>query len=558
MTSYPSNINYIKTGEPVTASVTNRPIQQTASRTDALKQRLDAVSAGQSVFLYDVPVEAKCAVGMPVYWNKAYNWFSPAQAGLGPGCDDGSLKLAESADVIGLVYSKASQNTATLILFGTVNLPEVKNYLGSHLGRFYLGMDAGSLTSEPPAAEVPIGVAIGLRNPCDTGYWIYVNPEYSGRYFNHIHLKHSMGTSAAYWTDASSDTHAPEGAVYSYNFDADSQLKSIFPPIPLDACSFEVDWGASGDEPGSREVDFIKVTPYGIYWCESGYTPFASDAGVQDQFSITMCLSRVQYSTKDGVVTSLNSAPDSPVRFVNCNFDSASAGDLYAEFDMPQAFPPSDSLDGTALHDISSELNQNTVPVIHGIRSLNGNAIVSGTSTSTIDGMEYQSGVLTIGVKRYASEYEIQPEVIRLDDALESTWQNIPYIGMPYTNDNSILVKFPVPGVFGSGVKLRIRLTGLAPIAGTWPELEVSYMRIPRPSQPLTAESVLPYLTFTTMQMPEVSPRVEASSIIELETDPVSIVQGDTIMIRISRTADTGYASSIGLIRITGILDSEV
>ena len=113
-----------------------------------------------------------------------------------------------------------------------------------------------------------------------------------------------------------------------------------------------------------------------------------------------------------------------------------------------------------------------------------------------------------------------------------------------------------IPGTFGNDLTLSIRFLMLAPIVGTWSGFTVEYMRIPRPSAVNTAESTAPWLGFSSIGTIGANQNVTRSSTVELQTDDISVDEGDTIIFRVRRAAESGYAANIGIIRMNGILNT--
>lgn len=548
MSSYPTNISFIQSGEPITAEVAGRPDKQLANRTDALKKQLDSSAAFQAIVAYSVPIDSSCEVGMPVYWNEDYSWFSPASVGVQEGCDSGSFETSKCADVIGLIYKKLTNTTADLILFGVIDFPEIKSRLND-IGRFYLGYEPGSLTHNSPVVEVPLGSVIGPKDPCDTGYYIFVNPEYARRHFNHQHFTKELKTLSANWISTDDEAGAPTGAVYKYDIDEVS-FKKLFPPIPTSAYSFEIDWMDEDETAGYKIAgsDIILLNNYGIWWMTGDASPVGK--------KIRLNYSRIDYANNNTVVTSLQPGEESPIVFTDCADEESKSGDLYAKLVVSDTQIVSTDYNGKALQSIDSQLKQHSIPAVHGIVPGNGNVIIKSTNDFIEGAKTYQSGLLTISAKTYSKDYELQPQVVKLEDAIESTWNSIPYIAFPYNRTSSIISKMEIPGTFGNELTLAIRFLMLAPIVGTWSGFTVEYMRIPRPSAVNTAESTAPWLGFMSIGTIGANQSVTRSSTVELQTENISVSEGDTIILRVRRAAESGYAANIGIIRMNGILNT--
>ncbi len=547
MSNYPTHISFIQPGEPVTAEVAGRPDKQQADRTASLKKQMESSAAFQAIIAYSVPIESSCEVGMPVYWNETYSWFSPASVGVEEGCDTGSFKTSKTADVIGLVYRKSTNTTADLILFGVIDFPEIKDYI-ANIGRFYLGAETGSITHNPPVVEVPLGYVIGPKDPCDTGYYVFINPEFARRHFNHQHFTEDLSTLATSWISAEDEPGAPDGAVYKYVIDSIS-FQKMFPPIPTKAYTFEIDWQDENETEGYKIAgeDVIRLNTQGIWWMSDTLEPVGT--------KIRLNYSRIDYANNNSVVTSLQPRENAPFAFVNCEDIESDSGDLYVKLVLPESVE-SDEFNGLSLQFIDSSLQQHTIPTVHGLTPGNGNIVLKGTDNIQVGAKNYQTGLVSISAKTYSTDYELQPQVIKLEDALESTWNSIPYVAFPYNRNSGITAKMEVPGVFGKQLTLYIRFLMLSPIEGTWSGFGVKYMRIPRPSTTNTSVSAASWLGYTSLGTIGANQSAARNSVIELQTDAISVDEGDTIIFRMTRSVDSGYAANIGVIRMNGILNT--
>ena len=168
--SWQSIIETVRNGEPVSAEVANRAINQLVQRTDHLKDRQDAQSLASAIFISGVPLSDDVETGNAVYFNTVSFKFSPAYADMV--YSNGYLSLSETSTVVGLVVFKDTPNSGTIVIEGLVD-PELyvgldctgesilANLLleGTERGVLYLAsgsVNAGKLSSKPGLLNVPV------------------------------------------------------------------------------------------------------------------------------------------------------------------------------------------------------------------------------------------------------------------------------------------------------------------------------------------------------------------------------------------------------------------
>lgn len=566
--AYKNNIHYIQAGEPITAGVTNRPTREIASRTESLRDMLKSASLGEALYLYDVPLDENTSVGMPVYWNSRRSCYAPAYVSVIQECSTGDYILGPESNCIGIVKSKSSVNSGTLITFGVDDIPEIRSLLPDGIGNIYLGSAPGTLTFEKLAIPSLVGAIIGPTNACDTRLNVYVHPNNSGRGFEHTHFSHKLTPSL--WKSASEFENAPEGAVFGYDVAADSALKRYFPPIPVTACAVTIDWDGKKDDTDSVEETFgsrgipvneenslIQIDLYGIWWMSSDISPEErqeNDNTVPYRgFRVTIHYSRITYSNHQVYVTSLQPDKGEPFELVNCDGDVARSGDLYMRFTLGKKILDAGVYDGKAVQELSDDWKQRRSRVLNGIRAGGPGVSVYGTPFDYF-GTTYQSGLVTIKVRPYSEDYEIRPQVVKLSEALESEYANIQYLALPHSRTSSISMKMEVPGVFGDILKLKMRFLFLAKVAGTYPELGLKVMRLPRPkSEPI---SLANWASFQALDL-ESGIQVSAGTLFEVESSEIEVFEGDTLICVLSRPNSSIYASEVGIVRATGILNAE-
>ena len=291
---YPNYINFISSNEKVIPSTANRPSRELALRTESLKKRLDTADLGQAIILYDAPLATNTIVGSPVYWNEDNKQFelAVAEAELNEGYME--FVKSERANCIGLVYEKESRDSGSIVLSGVVDLNGISSLFDEPgNGRFFLGAKEGQLTHKLLGVCVPLGTVIGKYGDCDDVYRVCVNPVLNDLW-SHLH----------YWVDLvprlvnsrdvegwrqvdENDTDAPLDAKYVYNIIPGSVLAKLFPPIPIDACSIEIDWNDLDETIGGKNIPIncdngiARVTLDGIYWTDSNIKPYAPSSSFE-------------------------------------------------------------------------------------------------------------------------------------------------------------------------------------------------------------------------------------------------------------------------------------
>lgn len=547
-----STINYIKPGEPVSASVANRPVRELDNQLGLLSRTVKTASLGETLILKEVTADTAVEVGMPVYWDSEVSMFRPAKADIRQNCDTGEYESGSCADCVGLVYAKHAASTIDVVLSGVVDLPQIRNFLTDGSGRFFLGLSAGSLTFTPAALQVPVGILIGQPGPCDERVQVYVNPEYAGKLFGHHHHSHVLRTDL--WKPVSAD--APPNTFYYYDVSSDAALARVFPPIPTTACSFTIDWkgqsvsGTLAETLGGRYLppgEVAEVTCDGIWWTSEELNP--TYEGTQ----ITLHFSRIDYENAKAYVTSLKPAENQPFLLTDCSGEEASTGDLSLHFTLEQRNRDAELLLGTCIQAVSSDWYLENTPVVHGVRSLNSNLRIIGGAAFERDGQSYQAGLVSLACSPYSVDYEVSPTIVKLSEALEKTYYDIQYLALPYNRSASSLTwKMYVPSSFGENLHIKMRFLFLAQIAGLFPDLNLTCIRLPRPvSEAVSVHAYKsPFSVECTTQL-----SVTSDTLFEVESAEVSVANGDTLIWTLSRTS-TAYASDVGIVRAVGILNA--
>lgn len=147
--TFATTLNLISDGEPVSASVANRPLEQLLLNDLDLKTQLDEVSTQQVVLAREVTFESTVAIGQPVYWHSGNQRYEKAIATSG------------NDSVVGIRYSAASNTLGDILLAGyaSVDLTAALNGVSLTAGRYYLSPStAGVITTTVPPAGQKVNV----------------------------------------------------------------------------------------------------------------------------------------------------------------------------------------------------------------------------------------------------------------------------------------------------------------------------------------------------------------------------------------------------------------
>lgn len=119
ISSWQSIIETIRNGEPVTAEIANRAIDQLTQRTQHLKERQDAQSLASAIFISGAPLTDDVKTGNAVYFNSVAGKFAPAYAELV--YQAGYLSMSETATVAGIVVYKDTTDSGVIVVDGLVD-----------------------------------------------------------------------------------------------------------------------------------------------------------------------------------------------------------------------------------------------------------------------------------------------------------------------------------------------------------------------------------------------------------------------------------------------------
>jgi hypothetical protein len=593
MATYQDLITLIRNGDPVDSGTINRVLRQLDGNIKYLKQLIDTTELGSAVFARSVTVASNTFVGAPVYFNSVSNRFELALAASTMSAE-GDLITNESAQVWGVVHTKHNSTSADILLTGYAEL-DISLATGGTVepGIYFLSAGSpGLLTQQSPAVTVPV------LSADDDGH-VFINPRLYDAFMDHRHYKFELvclpagdhtppaldlrheitnpDTAVEGWLPADHAIFAgkaPYGAAFGYNLSA-SALNNLWPPIPLSNVYLEWNKGELKDYLGMGVPlgpdGLAVIDENGIWWMSDCYgdvpwpvdydssavssivSSYSLECPRNLQMQLTLWFARMTFMTAGNVVTSLQVAEGSE-NFLDITCVSTglpgSTGALQIAFDSDNVVA-SDTT--TAGHIVFKELVNNQFrrgPVVEAITSSSSNVYL--TSTDTAD--DEHRGTVNIAVITSALGGELPVQLVRLDGVTEENYEDVLGLGMPAGRDSAYRARFEIPATLDgiTSVTMQIRLRLLAISAGSLPDLDVSYRRIPRPS-PASTHTALP-LTDTAltldMSAAQAPTAMGAAEYIEVATSTFTAYPGDVVLFSVTRNGygGDGYSGDMHVI----------
>lgn len=587
MGTWINNVRQIRDGEPVTAGVAGRPDRANTSRTDYLKERLDAASIGNALFLPNAVVAGDVLVGQAVYWNTQNARFEKALSGCEVQASTGQLRALDSSHVVGVCFTKTSATRATLLTLGWAALDLSAAVDGEVTpGFYYLSASrAGFLVAQRPPVSVPVLFTDGTN--------VLVNPQIRSWAEDHIHYSVDLVARPAGRVESSGiggslrivDTDADlpgwlpaehpvfggaaaPGARYGYNLNAHAELSNLWPPIPLESAVLLWERGQGLVELASSDGPRMTWDAHGLWWWDDCLPPWdaeygssssgavgSSSSGDCQAIAVPMRLrfffNRMAFATDRSVVTSLEPAAGSPITVTGCTGVAAKTGALQLGFQG--SFLQEDAnLDGSL---VIKELRGTTLrrgPVVSGLYAVDGTVTLAGTPT-VIDGRDVYRGIVGIQANYESAERDLEVQVVRLEGAIQQHYEDLLYLGFPAGRSSRIRAKVKIPSPNPpASPQIRFRIQLLGRTVGTLPALTVSYRRLKRGNgllRPLeTLDTALGFSYSVTTE--------SADQYTEVTTDAISVLPGDQIFFTIARDASDGYSGEVGILDMVAVLNS--
>lgn len=610
------NIRHVNAGEPVQASIVNRPDAALETRTNYLKDRLDAAALGQALFDIDARVADNVLEGQPVFWNHQTQQYEQAIVGVETDPETQNLVPQPSSDCLGVVYRKKMNNLADIVLRGIVKLPNINNAITGPVlpGRYYLSAtQPGKITKQRPSAPVSVCYIQGAKDNCAADPWIVVMPQMYDFLSDHTHYRFELvaqpaGTvttvngrvsiavgeeldvnAAPGWLPADHESFsgkAPSNAVFGYNLKAHAALSQVWPPMPMMAVAMLWDKGAN--HTGAFEIplgqDGLAVCDTnGIWWMSNcvndvpwpaAQTSSAS-TGVEcprdERMRVIVTFLRMLFGNDRNVVTSLYADPAGPIQITNCNNEAATTGDLKIELLLQLLVEANDVPGGKALKEITTDNKFRRGWLTEGVFSTNDAIVLTSTQQTTRalsstesnalgtgNSISIHQGLIRIDFNDPSLFKEISPQIIRLSDVIERLYYDIPYLAFPAGQESSVRLRFNVP-VTGLSDNLDMYVTAQLLSRGNGsgglPPLTVTYRRLEQPA----AGTAIPLNKtennegLTLTYNTSITP----DTVVETNTGSFCIKPGETVLVTIKREAPpepVTYTSEIGLLRVFGVI----
>lgn len=603
--SYSQNLNLIRDGESVEASVANRPLLELLSNTEYLRSWLHAVNAASAIFARNKTVASEVVVGQPVYYNGVTGRFERAYFSATSG-DINSSVLSDSAQVWGILYSKTTATSGDILLYGYSELDisaAVDTLVGGAVpeGTWYLSpIGYGVLTRTRPMLSVPVLRTVGSNQ-------VFVMPsfqDFDGKHRHQMveltmlpagevsppsvgspHVITSPSASLPGWlpaNHASFNGNAPPGAKFGYNLPLDADLLKIFPPVPLSSAAFVMQRPSAYDVASERASyaqvlldDTVRLDANGIWWMTDCYDrvpwPTSYDTSLSDSasesisdscdpelklYSLRLYCTKLLFSTNNAFVQSLRSI-DERLK-ITCSGSSitADAGRLDIDLDLELMQGSTDKSGSVVIKEFDADTNTfNSGPVLEGVRSTSPNILLSGGQEIVRENLTYRTGLVNITATSDSSR-ELSSQLVRLDGVTEENFPVL-YLGMPNSHTSSYVVKFEVPSTVPSGLQFRFRARILGRAAGTLPPLTAEYYKVARPpaglSTPVNVSQSYTALTFNAVAT------VTANQAVEATSSNFTVAPGDIVYVRVTRTPSNvgdAYNGEVGIMQQLGTLNA--
>lgn len=599
-----SLITRIVAGEPVSPGVTNRPIDTLWQHVQDLRNSIASMEAGAAIYSRNQKLSASTSVGQPVFYKLSEQEFQPAFATLTTDPVTGYPVVPDESIVAGVVAVKHTATSGDVLRFGSADL-DITAALESgspEPGFYYLSASgAGKLVRQKsPVSSFVLTVEGSGR--------VFVSPERSDFLSDHTHYEFDLVAAPAGNTSppvegephtiadpdpevsgwlpsdhASFGGKAPVGAKFGYNLAAHTQLKNLWPPLPVKSAVVVMQRNSVHDSattPLSNGQQLFSDTVVcdvnGIWWMTDCYDrapwPTAFDninsasASLSDSLSENPCdlesrattlrlyFARVAFATDNAAVTRLQSADPRLKVICSSTGNPASAGSLLLDLDMGFSNGATNTTGDTVIKEYDPETGVlNYGPVTESIYSNSDNLIISSTRQFLVGGKTHHQGRIGLSVVNSGSR-ELNGQLVRLDGVTEASFPVL-YLGFPNTRETSFVVKYDVPSDIPDSSNLRLRLRVLGRAAGTLPNLVLDYYKTQRPSNGLLSPVTVTQ-SYDNVGLVS-SATVAANQAVEALSDAVVVNPGDILYFRLLRDPSLGsdnYTGEVGIMQQVAVV----
>lgn len=439
--AWPPSVNVYKEDNSTEYTQMNKPLADLIERTDWLKQQVDQITAGTNlVALYD-NVDASVSVGDAVYLDTSTGTIKPALARFASEyAADGSLRLADSGYVLGLVVEKPNATSARVFTTGTYEdqiLADTVFGVSADPGVFRLSMlNDGELT----LAEQELDILVAVYQ----GGGVFSLFDKRASIPNHIHQIYPLDGLWLVVGDAQFDEmEKPAGAVYGYDLANDADMQRLFPNIPGLIRVY-------GDGDLLLDSEVIANTD-NLWWVDASVpTPSEPTDFGQLEAAIT-----TPYTFGEPILRGARS--DTPTELEL----SALQGILTANM------APWTTLIGGA--------SAQAVVGVAGRQATLGPVVSSVDVLGDLTKVEDSNGGVVLSLGLGINQF-IEPKIVNLNNALEASDGYYVYYALPSGRDAAMLGRITIPYFTGANLKAAVvaEVHGLAG-GGAIPALNVNY-----------------------------------------------------------------------------------
>jgi hypothetical protein len=578
-------INFIKPGEPVTASVAGRPDREIHQNVEYVYQALRSAGLGHQLILRGAPSNPDVELYSPVYWNSQTSLFEPAKAGLVP--NGPILEPMESMDVWGMVISKSGA-TVDIGVYGVFENLDISSVVEGEVvdGRYYLSASTpGKLVSRRPS----VGHLVCKKSANK----ILVNPQFREYPEGHVHYKFDLvclpagdhtppepderhvitnpDANLPGWLPADHivfNGEAPEGAVFGYNLAAhpDPALLEVWPPLPIGGAVLILDKGVDGlggtfvplgperlaviNEDGIWWFsDVFEDAPWPSYYdSEVGIDPLGSnppegpESPRLEDMRLSLYFSNPTIASDRAVVQSLHADPDGPIR-LSCDGVAAETGHITITFVWDQIYGTSTKDGSLVFKSVDEDGKIERGHVVEKIR-FSPAFTVTSTVNQTVGNVIDHKGSITVSLAADTAYRELAPASIHVNDAEVEIYSDkfLCYAMLP-GRVNSIKALFTLTSNTGVSGKATLKIRAFLPSAGTVPDLAV------------TVKTTAPGYSSLPADIDDQTATVTGGAVVgdkcsDFTTEEFDVVPGAELDVIITRSASDGYSGKLYIRRI--------
>jgi hypothetical protein len=504
MSTWPTVIDKIETGDPVSSEIVNVPITQLEERTDFLNDILNDISSTEFNYLKNVPVDIDTPEGSVICWDTAGNCFVGALAQWSAdAAAQGALIPKDSGYVQGILVKKHTPNTGAIITSGYIrNFNLIEELFGEadpEPGLYYLSSEiSGRVVKTPPPLSIAALHYDGLGNVMFVPSGSVVT--------NHRHNKYKF--EAAGFKEATvinfPDKAIPSEALYGY--ENSTEVDTFFKNIDTNNACFVKDISGTilGDDKYLLSEDTLWLTAEAV----EDMTGFV----ILPMLEGTNLVDQAKTNTEDilelSIVNGLLTVDKKPFQ----------EGDVVTST--------------TCLADIDNKNKKFKVPCV--------NTIKAGLGISLESTNDAGNGVVTIHTTAATNSF-IDADIINLNNAVQRTIDSIVYTVMPGGRTSNISYRIPLPYWDGAAREVVFSLWVLGGSPADSFDLTISSMTEPSTtgvSLPTSEVATIPNNVNATdtdkyyeykVTLPSV---ITASSLLHIELSTAAVPENDIVIMR--------------------------